>query len=74
MSFPYYAHADVFSPITSELERIAGVLKECDEASKIKKIFKRADILSKIQHCDGRLTHALSMLQVCLEASLLPAA
>jgi hypothetical protein len=30
-------------------------------------MFMRADILLKIKHCDGMLTHALSMFQVRLE-------
>ena len=64
---PTYAIQDSHSHVTklSDLDGIEGALKECAEASAIKRFFLRADMLKRVKKYDAKLSNVLQNFQVC---------
>ena len=53
-------------PVIRNLEEIGGLLRECAEYGKFKKVLNREEIQKKVKQCDDKLSHALGIFQVRL--------
>ena len=49
----------------SDLDGIEGALKQCAEASVIKRLLLRADMLQRVKKYDAKLSNVLQNFQVC---------